>query len=127
MTDEGSNYERWVGDAYKVPLIGSRPRPPRGWPVVVLGCVVTWIAVVRSSPLAEGWRVPAAIALLVTGSVITIAILLTMLEVAERVHRKLLARPDLGDWRVLLWLGAFAGWGVLCLAAVGILLFVAAG
>jgi hypothetical protein len=122
-----SSYERWIGEAYRMPIIGSRPAPPRGWPLIVGGSIAVWLVILRLAPLPEGWRVVGGVALAVTGIVLTGALLLSAFVVAERVHRALLARPQLGGWRVLIWFGAYIGYLVLGVAVAAVLLLVASG
>jgi hypothetical protein len=108
-----SNYETWFGAMYRAPFFGSRPRPPRAWPAVVTACLLVWAAMLALSPLPPALRVVGAGALLVSGIVLMLALVWSMLEIGQRVHRELLARPSLGDWRVALWFLAFVGYALL--------------
>jgi hypothetical protein len=115
-----TNYEAWFGAMFRTPLFGSRPRPPRGWPVVVLTSVAIWLAVLVTPPISPAVRPIAAAALLVTG-LLLLAFLWSMMAFGQRVHLALLARPGLGDWRVGLWFAAFAAYPVIVMLLGGML------
>jgi hypothetical protein len=117
-----TNYEVWFGAMFRTPFFGSRPRPPRGWPALVLGCVAVWVVTLAASPLTPALRLPAGAALLVTGMLLILALAWSMLAFGQRVHEALLAHPALGDWRVALWFAAFVGYALLILVVAGALL-----
>ena len=121
-----TNYEVWLGGLFRMPPLGSRPRPPRAWPAVVTACVAIWVVVLAASPLASSFRQVAAAALAISGLLLMLALLWTMGAVGHRVHVALLARPGLGDWRVALWFAAFIGYPLLVMLVAATLLFVLA-
>ena len=122
-----SNYETWFGAMFRTPFFGSRPRPPRAWPVVVVACMLICAAVVALSPFPPALRLVASGAWLVSGIVLTVAIVWSLLAFGQRIHRELLARPSLGEWRVALWFLAFAGYALLMgVVVVGLLVALAA-
>ena len=51
-----TNYEVWFGAMFRTPFFGSRPRPPRGWPIAVLACGAIWLAVLVASPVPPAVR-----------------------------------------------------------------------
>jgi hypothetical protein len=120
-----TNYEVWFGALFHAPLFGSRPRPPRCWPALVVGCVAVWLVILAASPLAPALRLPAGVALLVTGVLLILALVWSMLAFGQRVHRVLLARPALGDSRVALWFAAFLGYTLIALVVAGALIVLA--
>jgi hypothetical protein len=113
-----SNYEAWLGEAYRTPFVGSRPRPPRAWPLVVAAAVLVWIVGIAVVPLPPELRLPGGAALAVSGFVLVVAFIWSMLAFAQRVHERLLARPSLGDRRVALWFAALLGYAVAGVAVV---------
>ena len=117
-----SNYETWFGAMFRTPFFGSRPRPPRAWPVVVTACLLVWVAAFALSPFPPAFRPVGAGALLVSGLVLMLALVWSMLAFGQRVHRELLARPSLGEWRVALWFLALVGYALLGVVVVGLLL-----
>lgn len=122
-----SNYETWFGAMFSTPFFGSRPRPPRAWPAVVIACLLVWVAAFALSPLPPALRLVGAGALLVSGLVLMLAIVWSMLAFGQRVHRVLLARPSLGEWRVALWLVASGAYTLLMgVVVVGLPLALAA-
>jgi hypothetical protein len=122
-----SNYETWFGAMFRTPFFGSRPRPPRAWPVVVAACALIWVAAFALSPFPPALRLVAGGALLVSGILLMLALVWSLLAFGQRVHRELLARPSLGEWRVALWFLAFAGYVLLIgVVAVGLPLALAA-
>jgi hypothetical protein len=122
-----SNYEVWFGAMFRTPLFGSRPHPPRAWPGVVAASLLVWVLAFTLSPFPPGGlRLAAAATLLVSGAVLALTFVWSMFAVGQRVHLALLARPVVGDWRVALWFGAFAGYALLGVVAVGLLLALAA-
>jgi hypothetical protein len=108
-----SNYETWFGAMFRTPFFGSRPRPPGPWPIIVTACVLVWVAAFAVSPFPPALRLIGAGALLLSGLVLILAIVWSMLAFGQRVHLELLARPSLGEWRVALWFLAFAGYALL--------------
>jgi hypothetical protein len=120
-----TNYEVWFGAMFRTPFFGSRPRPPRDWPALVLGCVMVWLLILAASPLVPALRLPAGVALLVTGVLLIVAHVWSTLAFGQRVHEALLVRPALGDWRVALWLAAFVGYALLVPLVAGALLLFA--
>lgn len=122
-----SNYETWFGALFRTPLFGSRPRPPRAWPVIVMACVLVWVVAFALSPFPPALRLIGAGALLVSGLGLILTIVWSMLAFGQRVHRELLARPSLGEWRAALWFLAFVGYALLMgVVAVGLPLALAA-
>jgi hypothetical protein len=117
-----SNYEVWFGAVFMTPFIGSRPRPPRWWPVVVVASVLIWVIAFVLSPAPPALRLPGAGALVVSGIVVVLTFMWSMLEFGERVHHALLARPSLGDWRVAVWFAAFFGYTLAGLVVMGLFL-----
>jgi hypothetical protein len=115
-----SNYEVWIGDLFRTPFFGSRPRPPRGWPVVVAAALLIWVAVLTVSPFPPALRVVAALAAVVSAVVLIIAFVWSMLAFGQRVHESLLARPKGGGARVVLWFVAFVGYTLVGVVVVGI-------
>jgi hypothetical protein len=91
----------------------------------VLGCVAVWLVILAASPLMPALRLPAGAALLVTGVVLVLALIWSMLAFGQRVHGAMLARPELGDWRVALWFAAVAGYTLLVLVVATALLVLA--
>jgi hypothetical protein len=115
-----SNYEAWIGDLFRTPFFGSRPRPPRGWQVVVAAALLIWVAVLTVSPFPPPLRVVAALAAVVSAVVLIIAFVWSMLAFGQRVHESLLARPKGGGARVVLWFVAFVGYTLVGVVVVGI-------
>jgi hypothetical protein len=120
-----SNYEVWLGGVYRTPPFGSRPHPPRAWPVVVAAAIAMWVLAIAWSPFPDPLRLPAAAVLAISGVVLILSMLSSMLAVGQRVHEALLTRPSLGDWRVALWLGAFCGYVLVVFVAVWLVLTLA--
>lgn len=115
-----TNYEVWLGALFRIPYFGSRPRPPRAWPLVILACAAVWVAGLVASPYPPAFRGILAAALLATGVVLLVGWLWSWFAFGERVHLALLARPNLGDTRrVLGWFAAFIGYGVVTMLVAG--------
>ena len=117
-----TNYEVWFGAMVATPFFGSRPRPPRAWPALVLGCAVIWLVGLAASPFAPAVRPLVAATLVLTGALLTLAFAWSILAISQRVHVALLARPALGDWRVGVWFAALVGYVLLVALVAGSLL-----
>lgn len=106
----------------------SRPFLPRPFSYVAAVSIVTWIVVVAGSPLAPGLRVPAALVLVTTFLAGGFVWLRSWSVFIERTYVGLLGRPDLGDGRrIMLFLGAFIGYGLASLAIGGLILWLLGG
>jgi hypothetical protein len=108
-----SNYETLLARCFPTSSFGQRPRPPRAWLVIVTVCALVWVAAFALSPLPPPLRLIGAGAVLVSGLVLLFGIVWSLGAFGERVHRELLARPSLGEWRAALWFLAFVGYVVL--------------
>jgi hypothetical protein len=123
-----TNYEVWLGGLFRVPFFGSRPRPPRFAPVLVAIAVGVWVIALVASPLAPAWRLPVAAALVVTGVVVMLSFVWSWVVVAERIHRALLGRPQLGDaGRVLAFFAGLVAYPIVAMLIVGAGLVLLAG
>ena len=117
-----TNYEVWVGAMVATPFFGSRPRPPRAWPALVLGCAVIWLVGLAASPFAPAVRLLVAATLLITGALLTLAFAWSILAFSQRILVALLTRPAIGDWRVGVWFAAVVGYVLLVAVVAGSLL-----
>lgn len=122
-----TNYEVWLGGLFATPIFGSRPHPPRGWPVALAACGLIWIVAFAVSPLPPEFRAAGGALLAVSGVVLCVAYIWSMLAVGERVHRALLARPSLGDRRVFVWFAAFFGYALSVLIVLALAVVVLTG
>ena len=120
-----SNYEVWVGGYFQSLGQGSRARPRRPWSILIAASAAVWIVVLVASPLPPALRLPVGALLLIGYVVLFLAFLRSVRAFGWRVHRELLARPSLGDGRVAIWLAAFAGYLLLGVGVVILLLAVA--
>lgn len=118
-----TNYEVWLGGLFQVPFFGSRPRPPRFAPVLVVAAAAVWVLALVASPYLLEWRGIAAVALVATSVVLVLSFLWSWLIVAERIHRALLARPRLGDaGRVLAFFAGFVAYPIVAMLVFGTLI-----
>jgi hypothetical protein len=117
-----SNYDAWVGACYRRPS----PRTP-GWARWLVGIsLAVWFLGLAGSPYPEAARPLVAAALAVTGTFLTVVLAFSVAYVAERVHRLLVERPSLGDWRIALWFAGLLGYALLLFATVPVFVLVAA-
>jgi len=81
-----------------------------------------WVAAFARSPLPPALPLIGAGALLVSGLVLLLAILWSIMAFSEWVYLALLTRPSLGEWRVALWTLALVGYAlVMVVLPVGLL------
>lgn len=121
-----SNYEVWLGGALGTPSPVPQRGPRRALLASVAVSAAAWFMALAVSPFPAALRFPVAGVLLVSFAVLLLAFLRSWLAVGERVHRALLARPSMGDARVVLWFLAFVGYALLAIGVAGALLAVAA-
>ena len=113
----GATSSRW-GKAHAL----DRGVPGR---ILIAASAAVWIVVLVASPLPPALRLPVGALLLIGYVVLFLAFLRSVRAFGWRVHRELLARPSLGDGRVAIWLAAFAGYLLLGVGVVILLLAVA--
>ena len=113
-----TNYEVWLGGLFQVPFFGSRPRPPR-YAVLMVFAAAVWVFAVVAAPFPPEWRGTVAAALAVSWVVLVLGFIWSWIVVAERLHRALMARPQLGDaGRVLAFFAGFVAYPLVAMLVV---------
>ena len=113
-------YEQWIGGYFRHEVPANRPFLTSWRAVIAAASIATWILLLLLEPLSPAFRIPAGVALVVTGLAGLLLWIRTWSVVIERAHVRLMGRTDLGDIRrVARFFAAFVGYGVGSLIVAG--------
>jgi hypothetical protein len=121
-------YEAWIGGSFQGERPIARPFLPKPLGVIAAASLATWIVLIAISPLPPSLRMPGAVGLAVTGLAGGFAWLRSWSVAIERIHVRLLDRPDLADGRrIATFFGVLIGYGLASLAIGGVILWLVGG